>query len=133
MFKQVKKMHEYFSITSPALKEIHEFALFRSTAMIEEVLEFQRSILKSDQAAELDALVDLAVFLMGTVELLGWSEEQFEEAYNRVMAANMKKVVAHSSGIISKRGYKKDLVKPEGWKAADLTDIVDGTWTKNSE
>lgn len=133
MFKQVKKMHEHFNILSPELKEIYEFALFRSTAMIEEILEFQRSILKGDPVAELDSLVDLAVFLIGTVELLGWTEEQFQEAYNRVMDANMKKVVAHSSGLISKRGYKQDLVKPEGWKAADLSDIASGTWTPNSK
>lgn len=133
MFKLVELMHKKFRISSPNSNADHERAeflecmLFRATAMGEELNEFQRAVLKNDRVDQLDSLVDLAVFLFGTAELLGWDSNCFEEAFRRVMEANLTKELA-VTGSKSKRGYKADLVKPTGWKSADLTDIANNTW-----
>lgn len=99
----------------------------------------------------LDALVDLQVVLLGTAHLLGFFNQSptiqvpgafddriventnpsysiFEEAYNRVWQANMKKVACQSAEE-SKRGYKIDLKKPVGWKPPVLTDLVKGLFS----
>jgi len=71
-------------------------------------------------ACQLDALVDLSVFAIGTAERQGMN---FHEGWKRVMEANNNKELAKSSED-SKRSFKIDLVKPEGWKAPDLIDLV---------
>ncbi len=70
----------------------------------------------------LDALVDLVYFALGTAHLHGFD---FAEAWRRVHAANMKKVRAASASD-SKRNSGYDVVKPPGWRPADLTDLVSG-------
>jgi len=47
----------------------------------------------------------------------------FVEAWERVHRANMSKVRAEKTGD-SKRGSTFDVVKPSGWTAPDLTDLV---------
>jgi predicted HAD superfamily Cof-like phosphohydrolase len=90
----------------------------------------------------LDALVDLQVVLLGTVYLMGlyntaptiqvpgyeqnWPNQSmdvsiFEEAFNRVFQANIKKVPG-----MTKRGFSIDLMKPEGWKPPNHSDLVMG-------
>lgn len=133
MFKLVEKMHAKFGVKTPSSDSEHERAeflesmLFRVTAIGEELNEFQRAILKNSRVDQLDALVDLAVFLFGTAQLLGWDSEDFDEAFRRVMESNLAKEVVSSSNP-SKRGYRLDLIKPEGWKSADLTDIAERSW-----
>jgi len=113
----IRKMHEKFGITpdkvdfSPREKE------FRIEAMQEELDEYKDSTTKAD---ELDALVDLVVFALGTAERQGMLHV-FEEAFTRVMVANMMKEL----GPNQKRGqFQLDLVKPEGFKPAYLNDLV---------
>ena len=74
--------------------------------------------LLSDQ---LDALVDLVYVALGTAYLQGFD---FDEAWRRVHAANMAKKKAEPDGSDSKRGSPHDVVKPEGWVAPDLIDLV---------
>ena len=48
-------------------------------------------------------------------------EDVFEEAFERVNEANMKKEI----GPMQKRGsFQLDLIKPIDWKAPILTDLV---------
>jgi predicted HAD superfamily Cof-like phosphohydrolase len=70
-------------------------------------------------AGALDALVDLDYVLKGTVLQLGLGAV-YEEAWRRVQAANLRKV----PGVKSTRGYARDVVKPAGWVAPDLSDLV---------
>lgn len=70
---------------------------------------------------QLDALVDLVYVALGTAYLQGFD---FDEAWRRVHAANMAKKKAEPDGSDSKRGSPHDVVKPEGWVAPDLTDLV---------
>lgn len=70
----------------------------------------------------LDGLVDLAYVLFGTAHLHGFD---FAEAWNRVHGANMKKIRAKADGSNSTRKSSYDVVKPEGWEAPSLTDLVE--------
>ena len=48
--------------------------------------------------------------------------EVFEEAFERVMIANCQKEIGQNQ----KRGsFQLDLVKPKGWTAPDLSDLVE--------
>jgi predicted HAD superfamily Cof-like phosphohydrolase len=77
---------------------------------------------------QLDALVDLAYVVLGTAYLHGF---RFNEAWRRVHAANMAKVRAERAEQ-SARGSTFDVVKPPGWKPADLSDLV-APWPAGSE
>jgi predicted HAD superfamily Cof-like phosphohydrolase len=113
----VKMMHTKFGITSEEVPFSEEEKKFRICAMQEELDEYKEAETKEDQ---LDALVDLVVFAMGTAERQGMLEV-FDEAFKRVMLANCKKEIGQNQ----KRGsFQLDLVKPEGWTAPDLSDLV---------
>ena len=118
MLNEILKMHKKFGITADKIKFSDEEKKFRICAMQEELNEYKDATSKED---ELDALVDLVVFTLGTVERQGMFNV-FQAAFNRVMAANCKKEI----GTNQKRGsFKLDLVKPEGWTAPDLKDLVE--------
>lgn len=118
MLSLVKQMHEQFGIDCKVLDEFTDTErTFRIVAMQEELDEYKDSTNRYD---DLDALVDLVVFALGTAERQGMLSV-FEEAFERVMHANMQKQL----GANTKRGsFNIDLVKPDGWKAPDLEDLV---------
>ena len=81
----------------------------------------------------LDALVDLQYVLSGTARFHGFAQHRydgllgqrmrvFDSAWFRVHRANMAKV--RGTMETSKRGTKFDVVKPVGWKAPELEDLV---------
>lgn len=70
-------------------------------------------------ADALDALVDLSYVLLGTVLQLGLGRV-YDEAWRRVHCANLLKV----AGKKASRGFAKDVVKPSGWQAPDLKDLI---------
>lgn len=69
-----------------------------------------------------DALIDLAYVLLGTAYLHGFP---FIEGWRRVHEANMKKIRATDSSQ-SKRGSSQDVIKPQGWQAPVLIDLIKG-------
>lgn len=100
----------------------------------------------------LDAIIDLQVVLLGTAHLMGFFNQSpaitapgviddqvyqnpnpnytiFEEAFNRVWIANMRKEACQSADE-SKRGFKLDLKKPAGWKAPQFSDLIKGFLNK---
>lgn len=121
MYKLVEEMHYKFVIPED---DSHESMLFRIAAMQEEIAEFTVATLKGDRHDQLDALIDLVVFTFGTAILMGIDAKNFEGAFNEVMKANLEKKLARIDAKDSKRGWSLDLVKPEGWKPADLTRFI---------
>lgn len=106
----VKAMHTKFDLennTGPRGLSTDE-RQFRIAAMQEELNEYSEATALVD---EYDALLDLLVFTIGTLERQGFP---LLEGFEAVMEANMKKSLAGSSEA-SKRGFKRDLVKPAGW------------------
>jgi len=74
-------------------------------------------------AKALDGLVDIVYVTIGTA--VGFHGFDFREAWNRVHAANMRKVRAvNANDPRSTRKHSYDVVKPEGWRAPDLRDLV---------
>jgi predicted HAD superfamily Cof-like phosphohydrolase len=138
----IREFHSKFNqgYQEPARVLPKELADFRLKFMMEELNEWtqhQRAVeysLTHDDAPDqveythhleeqLDALVDLAYVLFGTVHLQGL-DHVFSEAWHRVHQANMSKVPAQSAAD-SKRGYAGDIVKPEGWQPPRHTDLVE--------
>ena len=97
-----------------------ELEKFRVGFMEEELQEYKDSIKDNNLEMQLDALVDLVYVAIGTAVLHGFD---FDEAWNRVHAANMSKVRAVKASD-SKRGTAYDVVKPQGWKPPVLKDLV---------
>lgn len=90
--------------------------------MLEELEEFiDAHKYKKDLEQCLDALVDLVYVALGAAYSHGFD---FNEAFRRVHEANMRKeraTAAHQS----KRGTTLDIIKPRGWVAANLKDLVE--------
>lgn len=121
LMQRIIDMHNQFDLGAEQVP--HHLDLdeknFRVAAMMEEVQEYEDARSMADM---LDALVDLQVFLLGTVYRHGMANV-FEPAFNRVMDANMQKQLAGDSHK-SKRGFARDLIKPAGWTAPNLSDLT---------
>lgn len=76
--------------------------------------------LRERLARALDALIDLDYVSIGTTLQLGLGAA-YPEAWRRVHAANLAK----EPGVKVSRGFARDVVKPPGWRAPNLEDLVD--------
>ena len=106
-----------------------EISVFRVGFMHEELKEYEEAVVAynlspnpKDLERQLDALVDLLYVLLGTAYLHGFARI-WKTAFKRVHRANMKKVRAENSSE-SKRNSTQDVIKPEGWVAPDLSDLI---------
>jgi len=144
LFEDIKDFHQKFGLEyqGPPRYLPDQFDGFRTKFMAEELAEYvsadqtdhnfvTRAVdaiqqfnafagLAPPLEKKLDALVDLVYVAMGTAYLHGFD---FDEAWRRVHAANMAKVRAERADQ-SLRGSTFDVVKPPGWKAPDLSDLV---------
>lgn len=87
----------------------------------EEYNELQDAILDNDRVEQLDALVDILVVTMGAIRAGGFDGEG---AWKEVMDTNFAKIDPET-GKVRKREDGK-VLKPEGWKAPELTKFVGG-------
>jgi len=97
-----------------------DMAKFRIVCLKEEVQEFEDAVAANDLPGAFDALIDLVYFALGTAHIMNLP---WPAGWDRVQAANMAKVRAERSAD-SKRGSGFDVVKPAGWSAPDLSDLV---------
>lgn len=120
--EDIKDFHKKFQLEykGPPRRLPVELMKFRFDFMKEELEEYTLADAVDDKAGMLDALVDLLYVAFGTAHLHGFD---IQKAWNRVHEANMKKVRALREDD-SKRGSTYDVVKPSGWKAPDLSDLV---------
>jgi len=121
MWDDIKCFHEKFlrEYTGPGRLLPEDLQEFREITMAEELGEYKEAVESGNKEEILDALVDLVYFAIGTVYLHGFN---FPEAWRRVHKANMQKVISKGEG--SDRGGEFDVVKPEGWEAPNLGDLV---------
>ena len=96
-----------------------ELVNFRTSFLMEELAEYTQAITKKDDAAALDALVDIVYIALGTAWLFNLP---FEKAWKEVQTANMKKVRAKSKS--KKRGTAFDVIKPKGWRPPDIDQVI---------
>lgn len=117
LISQIKQMHFKFGINYEKIAFSSEEKMFRYIAMLEEISEYRDADNKAD---ELDAIIDLIVFALGTLERQGMLDV-FNEAFKRVMDANMLKEIGTNR---KRNNFKLDLIKPKNWVPADLTSLV---------
>ena len=117
--QDIRKMHEHygFSLEHADEDKLEAFLDFRIKFLQEELTEMQTAQTADDVV---DALIDLCVVAIGTLDLLQVDSQQ---AWDRVLRANMLKKV----GVKPTRqqdGSMPDLVKPLGWRAPNHDDNV---------
>jgi len=94
---------------------------FRKNFLQEEFDEFVEGLEEQDMGKMADALIDLVYIAMGTAQMLGLP---WDELWDDVQAANMRKVRAAPDGSNSKRSSSLDVVKPAGWVGPDTNGIL---------
>ena len=123
----VKALHTKFSLNNESgpcdLSEDEKE--FRYSAMLEELEEYSTAQTLVDQY---DALLDLIVFAVGTLERHGFP---LLAGFEKVMEANMAKELGQNG--TKRGGFKRDLVKPAGWTTPEpkLQLILDGPINNN--
>jgi predicted HAD superfamily Cof-like phosphohydrolase len=119
--KDMNDMHAKFGVREVVSKmdanKLADFLQFRIECLQEELDEL-KAAKNGDDAV--DALIDLSVFAVGTLDLFGIDAEM---AWNRVYAANISKEVGIKESRPNPLGLP-DLVKPEGWTAPTHKDNV---------
>jgi predicted HAD superfamily Cof-like phosphohydrolase len=142
-FADVKEFLEKFGLTVPTIARGHalgaEIQRVRAQHLLEELKEYLVAVgfrlepsmdgtvrLVNDEFAldaegAFDALIDLAYVAIGTAILHRF---KWEEGWARVHAANMKRVRVERADQ-STRESTFDLMKPPGWKAPVLGDLLD--------
>ena len=119
--KDMNDMHAKFGVREVVSKmdanKLAEFLDFRIGCLQEELDEL-KAAKNGDDAV--DALIDLSVFAIGTLDLFGIDAEM---AWNRVYAANISKEVGIKEARPNPLGLP-DLIKPKGWTAPTHIDNV---------
>lgn len=123
----IEEMHNHYGV-KPKVENLtpemlKSFLEFRVKFLIEELTELQDAVnaqpFDSSAAEEtVDALIDLCVVAIGTLDLFGINSEK---AWNEVHEANMNKCVGIKESRPNPFGLP-DLVKPPGWKAPSHAD-----------
>jgi predicted HAD superfamily Cof-like phosphohydrolase len=121
-FAMVKEFHEKFELqpTQGPDFPVDELLHLKIRHMQEELDELRAGAIMGDLEKYFDGLIDLVYVAVGAAYLSGLP---FNEGFRRVHAANMQKVRALSADQ-SKRGSTYDIVKPAGWKAPVLEDLL---------
>lgn len=122
--QDVAEMHAKFGLSGNVarmrLAELREFLRFRVRFVAEESIELRDAEWEMSPEGVVDALIDLCVVAIGTLEAFGVDGH---EAWRRVHAANMAKVPGVNEARPNPFGLP-DLVKPAGWVAPDHSDNV---------
>jgi len=124
MLLDIAAFHSKFEIPrlpQPGLLSVEDMG-FRIGFLFEEMQELVTAYETDDLEEQFDALIDLVYVALGTAWMMGLP---FGEGWSRVHRANMKKVrCTDEFDERSKRMHKLDVVKPEGWVAPDLRDLI---------
>lgn len=112
-------MHNKFGVREWFEENKHNKALmqaylkFRLSMCEEELNETKDAIEAKDPEEIVDGLIDMCVFAIGTLDVMGVDAN---EAWDRVYEANMAKSPGVKEGRPNPFGLP-DLIKPEGWTA----------------
>jgi predicted HAD superfamily Cof-like phosphohydrolase len=110
----IKKMHQHYGVNNAVdkmtAKQLLEYFDFRVKFLQEELTELINS---RDPADAIDAIIDLCVVAIGTLDAF---DVDAYDAWDRVLEANMKKKVGVKESRPNPLGLP-DLIKPEGWVA----------------
>lgn len=122
LFNMVAAFHEKFELTPTPQPDfpIEEIARLKNKHLQEELDEIVKSLDEGNLEEYFDGLIDLVYVALGAAYL---GNLPFNEGFKRVHEANMTKVRALKQED-SKRGSTYDIVKPPGFVAPTLTDLI---------
>ena len=122
LISDIKEFHEKFGLHyNDGPRELPDgLQRFRIGFLQEELFEYESAVANGDREKMLDGLVDLVYVALGTAYLHGFC---FHEAWKRVHQANMAKIRVERAED-STRQSSFDVIKPQGWQAPDLKDLV---------
>lgn len=119
--KDMNEMHAKFGVREVVSKmdanKLAEFLQFRIGCLQEELDEL-KAAKNGDDAV--DALIDLSVFAIGTLDLFGIDAHM---AWDRVYKSNITKEIGIKESRPNPLGLP-DLIKPEGWTAPTHKDNI---------
>ena len=122
LFDDVAAFHQKFNLEPTDKPDFpyEEIWKLKNRHMQEELDEIRAACLTGDLEQYFDGLIDLVYVALGAAYLAGLP---FNEGFRRVHEANMKKIRAMKPED-SKRGSTYDIVKPAGWVAPTLDDLL---------
>ena len=122
LFDMVAAFHQKFGLepTSQPDFPVRDIWVLKNAHLQEELDEIRAAAINGNLEEYFDGLIDLVYVALGAAYLSGLP---FNEGFKRVHEANMKKVRALRTED-SKRGSTYDIVKPAGFVAPTLTDLI---------
>ena len=108
--KDISDMHAKFGFEGVHFNA--QFLKFRQKFLEEEMIELDEAICANDPEGVVDALIDLCVVAIGTLDL---GKVNSYTAWNEVFTANMEKLCKENPTRQGSGGF--DLIKPENWKS----------------
>jgi predicted HAD superfamily Cof-like phosphohydrolase len=122
LFEDVAAFHQKFGLEPTPQPDFpnEEIWKLKNLHLQEELNEIRAACLTGDLEQYFDGIIDLVYVALGAAYLAGLP---FDEGFKRVHEANMKKVRAVTAED-SKRGSTYDIVKPAGWQAPSLDDLL---------
>jgi len=120
--RDIDAFHEKFGLEAPNRPRMLDWDTtnFRHGFMQEELDEYMLACKDQRMDDAYDALVDLMYVVLGTMWMHGFP---LDAGWEEVHACNMTKQRA-SSASESKRGSHLDVIKPPGFKPADMARIL---------
>lgn len=128
IIRDVHSLYDHYGFTSKEMS--YDRLLFRYSLLFEEMSELQQAIEATDSDETVDALIDIVVIALGTLQLC---DVDIDKAWTEVQNANMRKCRGAKAG---RSTDSFDLMKPDGWKAPDHSDntgILSNLLRKNNE
>ncbi len=104
-------VHDWFQANRDDKDLMQKYLMFRMLMIGEEYQETLSAINNSDAEEVVDGLIDMCVFAIGTLDVMGVDAN---EAWNKVYNANMAKEPGVKPGRPNRFGLP-DLLKPSGW------------------
>ena len=104
-------VHDWFQANRSDKDLMQKYLMFRMLMIGEEYQETLAAINNSDAEEVVDGLIDMCVFAIGTLDVMGVDAN---EAWNKVYNANMAKEPGVKPGRPNRFGLP-DLLKPGGW------------------
>lgn len=122
MFQMVADFHKKFGLDPTEQPDFpfEEIWILKNNHMQEELNEIRAAAINGNLEEYFDGLIDLVYVALGAAYLAGLP---FEQGFLRVHQANMTKMRALRQQD-SKRGSTYDIVKPAGFVAPTLTDLI---------
>ena len=122
MFQMVADFHKKFGLDPTEQPDFpfEEIWILKNNHMQEELNEIRAAAINGNLEEYFDGLIDLIYVALGAAYL---ANLPFNQGFIRVHQANMTKIRALREED-SKRGSTYDIVKPPGFVAPTLTDLI---------